>query len=389
MKTDLNRLMQERGLDGLWVSGAAQHNPAMVYFTGIHLLTNADLLLRRGEAPVLFFYPMERDAAAATGLKTISYQRYPMFELLREAGGNQTKALALRAARMFADVGLTSGRVALYGQVEIGPILGTLAALREYLPGLEFVGEGEDSLLKQVRATKEEAELERIRAVGRSTLQVVDELLNYLSTRPVRSGILISEDGDLLRIGAVKRKIDLWLAERGLEAPEGTVFSIGRAAGVPHSSGDVSDPLELGKTIVLDIFPCEKGGGYFYDFTRTWCLGYATDEVQEIYEQVHQVYLEMCAQAQPGTPGKTLQDRACELFEGMGHATDRAVPGTENGYVHGLGHGVGLNIHEIPWITGTASERDIIEAGLSNHHRAWPVLPGARDWGTAGRYPRG
>jgi len=43
--------------------------------------------------------------------------------------------------------------------------------------------------------------------------------------------------------------------------------------------------MTLGKTIVFDIFPAEQGGGYFYDFTRTWSLGYATSEAQALYER--------------------------------------------------------------------------------------------------------
>ena len=87
-----------------------------------------------------------------------------------------------------------------------------------------------------------------------------------------------------------KRRINLWLAERGADNPEGTIFAIGRDAGVPHSTGTASDPLRLGQTIVYDIFPCEAGGGYYYDFTRTWCLGYAPDAVQALYQDVLDVY---------------------------------------------------------------------------------------------------
>ena len=92
--------------------------------------------------------------------------------------------------------------------------------------------------------------------------------------------MLIGRDGEPVTIGQVKGLINLWLAERGAENPEGTIFAIGRDAAVPHSSGNPSDILRLGQTIVFDIYPCEAGGGYFYDFTRTWCLGYAPDDVQ-------------------------------------------------------------------------------------------------------------
>ena len=90
---------------------------------------------------------------------------------------------------------------------------------------------------------------------------------------------MVKPNGDPLTIRDVKQRINLWLSERGAENPEDTIFAIGRDAGVPHSSGNPMTSLRLGQTIVFDIYPCEAGGGYFYDFTRTWCLGYAPDEV--------------------------------------------------------------------------------------------------------------
>ncbi|HEX9012444.1 MAG TPA: M24 family metallopeptidase [Anaerolineaceae bacterium] len=363
MKTDLDQIMAARGLDGLLITGPGQYNPAMVYFTGPAMLTHADLVVRRGEAPLLYCHPMERDAAARTGLRTSSYLRFPLAELIKEAGGDRARAQGLRYARMLAEAGLSSGRVAVYGKVEIGPAWGALTSLREALPGIELVGEAEDAVLMQARATKSPDEVEHIRAVGQATLAVVAELQDYLTTRPVKEGCLTTRTGNPLTIGQVKGRIERWCIERGLENPEGTIFSIGRDAAVPHNPGNPAAPLRLGQTIVLDIYPREKGGGYFYDFTRTWCLGFAPEEAQSLYDHVLGVYRQMRGEYTAGKPGALLQQRACELFEGLGHPTLRTDPETETGYVHGLGHGVGLDIHEKPWVTGTADDTDVLRPG--------------------------
>jgi Xaa-Pro aminopeptidase len=123
-------------------------------------------------------------------------------------------------------------------------------------------------------ATKDEAEIEHMRKIGQVTIDVVGKVADLLTSHKAKNGILIKSDGEPLRIGDVKRKINLWLAEQGAENPEGTIFAIGRDAGIPHSSGNPQDLLRLGQTIVFDIFPCESGGGYFYDFTRTRCRPY-------------------------------------------------------------------------------------------------------------------
>jgi Xaa-Pro aminopeptidase len=205
--------------------------------------------------------------------------------------------------------------------------------------------------------------VERIRNLGRITIEVVGKVADFLTAHRVEGDTLVKVDGRPLTIGDVKSRINLWLVERGAENPDGTIFAIGRDAGVPHSSGNPGDLLRLGQTIVFDIFPCEPGGGYYYDFTRTWCLGFAPDEAQKLYEDVLSVYRQVMNELRPGTKCRDYQLRTCELFEAMGHPTLKSNPQTEVGYVHGLGHGVGLNIHERPWFSMRATEEDILAPG--------------------------
>jgi Xaa-Pro aminopeptidase len=179
----------------------------------------------------------------------------------------------------------------------------------------------------------------------------------------VKQGSLVKTNGDPLTIGDVKARINLWLSEAGAENPEGTIFAIGRDAGVPHSSGNPDDPLALGQTIVFDIYPCEAGGGYFYDFTRTWCLGYAPDDVMELYETVLSAYNKITPQLEVGKPFNHYQEMVCELFSAQGHPTIQENPQTQQGYVHSLGHGIGLNIHERPWSGINSDDKDCLVPG--------------------------
>jgi Xaa-Pro aminopeptidase len=363
MKTDLDSLMQSRNLDALLVTGPAQHNPPMVYLTGGGHLTQADLIKKRGADPLLFYSPMERDEAAKTGLPGKNLADYRMVELLKQTGGDLLKANVLRYQQMFADTGLTEGRVAIYGKIDAGTAYALFTALQLAMPGLVFIGEVDDSTLLQAMATKDAGEVERIRRMGQLTTAVVGQVADFLTTHRVKDEVLVKSDGQPLTIGEVKNRINLWLVERDAENPEGAIFAIGRDAGVPHSSGTPADWLRLGQTIVFDIFPCEAGGGYFYDLTRTWCLGYATDEAQQLYEQVLSVYNQMMSELRPGALCRDYQIRTCELFEAQGHPTLKSNPQTEVGYVHSLGHGVGLNIHERPWFSMRATDDDVLAPG--------------------------
>ena len=351
MKSDLNQRLIENQADAMWVTGPAQHNPAMVYLTGGGHMTQADVILRTGKDPVLCHAPMERDEAAKTGLQTINYSKFPLKARLETAKGDRLTAQALLYKYIFEELDLTRGKVILYGRTDSGKMLSTVNKLQELLPGLSFHGDLDDAILLQAMATKEPAEIERIRKMGHVVTEVVSRVEDFLTSHLVVYEILMKDDGIPLMVADVKARINLWLAELGAENPEDTIFAIGRDAGVPHSGGNPTDPIALGQTIVFDIFPCEKGGGYFYDFTRTWCLGYAPDEAQALYDQVKSVYDQVVSELQTGVNAAHFQGRTCELFEAMGHTTVRQDSAVESGYVHSLGHGLGLHVHEKPWFS--------------------------------------
>jgi len=364
MKQDLDALMQQYNVDVLWVTGPSAGNPAMVYFTGEGFLTAAELIKRRGQPPVLLHRPMERDEAARSGLALLNADRYPYRELIQEAGGDLLRYQVLRFQKFLADLDIHSGRVALYGRIDAGQALSVFNALRQAVPGLEFVPEGINTLLSQAMLTKDPAEVERIRRMGKITTTVVSKTADFLTAQHTRDGLLVDRRGEPVTIGQVKQRINLWLAELGAENPKGTVFASGYDSAVPHNTGTDPAPLRLGETIVFDIFPCEGGGGYFYDFTRTWCLGYAPDEALALYEDVRSVFRKLLSELKVQAPCKPYQQRTCELFEQLGHPTVRSSPKTEDGYVHAISHGLGLQVHEAPWFGENATEADVLAPGV-------------------------
>ncbi|MEE9216636.1 MAG: M24 family metallopeptidase, partial [Anaerolineales bacterium] len=280
MKSDIDQLMREAGLEALLITGPAAHNPNKAYFTGLVHVTSGYLLKKVGEPPILFHRSMERDEAARTGMETRSLEDYRPTDLIEKSKGDHVQAEVLLLNELLDDYEV-SGDVALYGKVELGAGFGVFDRLVEILDAIKLIGEPENrSVLAQARATKDEQEVERIRQMGKITTAVVGDVADFLTSHQVKDGVLVNREGEVLTIGDVKRQINMWLAMRGAEDLEGTIFSIGQDAGVPHSAGQADQPIELGKTIIFDLFPSEAGGGYFYDFTRTWCLGWAPDEVE-------------------------------------------------------------------------------------------------------------
>ena len=366
MKSEIDALMQARDMDAILVFGNAEHNPPMYYLTGGGHVSHATLIKKRGSDATLFFGDMERDEAAKSGLKLIPYSTYDFEEIFKKANRNSLLAGAMRLELMLKDVGVESGRVGVYGTYDIGPIFGLLTQLQKLMPNLEFVGEPrEDSIFMRAMETKDESDVARIRKMGKVTTSVVGRVADFLTSCEVRDDeVLLNEDGSALTVGDVHSRIRLWVAEYGAELPSGFIFAIGRDAGVPHSAGNPTDLMRLGQTIVFDIYPAEAGGGYYYDFTRTWSLGYATPEAQELFDQVKEIYDQLNENFDLNVPFKNYQKMTCEYFEGKGHKTPMNTKSPVEGYVHSLGHGVGINIHERPFSGINTSDEERLAPGV-------------------------
>jgi Xaa-Pro aminopeptidase len=363
MKNEIDDLMTAGEIDALLIAGPTSHNPAMVYFTGIKPISSTFLIKKVGQAPVLFYLPMERDEAASTGLQTKNIFDYDIYKLLEETGGDQMRMLALQLQRMLQDFDI-SGRVALYGETEIGSLFASLRLLEQIQPDVEIVGEDTSrSVLGRARTTKDEDEISRIRKMGQVTTNVVSDVAGFLTSHNVKNDLLVDRSGNVLTVGAVKRRINTWLSMRGADNPHGCIFAIGRDAGVPHSSGSDDDPVAVGKSIIFDIYPTEAGGGYYFDFTRTWCLGHAPDDVQAAYEDVLDVYDSVREAMEADAPFRDYQIMACEMFAERGHATIMSDRNTKEGYVHSLGHGLGLDVHEAPNSVHLESNQDRLRPG--------------------------
>ncbi|HLF73354.1 MAG TPA: M24 family metallopeptidase [Anaerolineales bacterium] len=366
MKSDLDALMKDRNIDAILVLGDAEHNPPMYYFVGGGHVSGAILLKKFNEAPVLFHYDMERDEAAKSGLTRRSFSEFSWKELMQQTNNDSLMAGALRLQKILEQYNLTRARIAMYGKIEFSEALGVIKNLMKLLPEVEVIGEaGMDSTLLKAMETKDDVEVARIRQMGAVTTTVVKMLEDFLTSCDVREDeVLLRADGRPLTIGDVKARISLWLAERGAVDVEGVIFAIGRDAGVPHSLGSPEDLVALGKTIVFDIFPAEKGGGYFYDFTRTWSLGYAPPEAQAYYDQVLEIYNQVIENLDLNASFKDYHRMTCEYFESKGHKSPLNTDGPLDGYVHSLGHGIGLNIHEQPSSGFQTSGDNILKPGV-------------------------
>ncbi|HSN73663.1 MAG TPA: M24 family metallopeptidase, partial [Anaerolineae bacterium] len=271
--------------------------------------------------------------------------------------------------RILADYGVR-GRVGFYGHGEIGQAHALLSRLEQALPDVEVVVEFEKDLISTARITKDEGEIRAMRDVAERANAVVVALVDLLTSRPVSNGkgreakaYLLAPDGQPLTVRHVKQFIHEQCVQQGLEQPGGNIFSLGADAGVPHNQGNPDDLLELGKAIIFDFFPRPVGGGYFHDMTRTWCLGHAPKEVERAYQDTMSVFNLVMETLEVGKRTSAYQSITCKYYESLNYPTILTAPGTQVGYVHGLAHGLGLEIHEAPSFYAYETNTAVVERG--------------------------
>ena len=361
MKSDLDRLMAERDLQALVIVGEETYSAFRDYLTNGAQVTGGLVIKKRGSDPVMLVNPMEVEEAAASGLTVLTYNDLNWAELLEKAEGDRSKAHIGLWERALQNQAVPPGKVGIYGTGDVNVYIELVKDLNQ-LDSYEFVGERGKTIFDEVSITKDADELVRIKQVAAGTNATLQATWDFIAGHRAEGDVVVKEDGTPLTIGDVKRFIRRTLMDHDLE-DTGMIFAQGRDAGFPHSRGQSDMPLKLGQSIVFDLFPREIGGGYHHDVTRTWCIGYAPEDVQQTYDVVMQSFeIAMNAYAEPGQPAYTLQEAVLDYFESLDHPTTRSTPGTMAGYVHSLGHGVGLQIHERPSMSHLV-RGDIFEIG--------------------------
>ncbi len=356
MRSDIDRLMAARQLDAFVIAGDHDFNPPRHYLTNGAHVTGGLVVKKRDEAPFMLVNAMEVEEAAKSGLQVYTYQDLGWVELVQKFEGDRYRAAIGLWANALARAGVEAGRVGIYGTGDLSAILATTQQLVADYPQYEFVGEQGLTLFDEAAITKDAAEIDRMRDVARRTSDVVRATWDYISGhKQADNGQVINEDGQPLTIGAVKRFIRLALIERELE-DTGMIFAQGRDGGFPHSRGEDDDILKVGQAIVFDLFPRELGGGYHHDMTRTWCIGHAPDAVKQAYDLVMEAFDRAVESFGVGKPTRLMDEAVNDVFEAHGHPTLRIDPATTIGYMHSLGHGVGLKIHEMPRISFMAQD---------------------------------
>ena len=273
------------------------------YYTGMPSTDGALLVTPTDAVLLVDFRYIERARQVAAGCEVVLRDRlFPQLRALLEARGART--LAVETERM---------------------TVAEFSRLRAGLPGIMLRESGElDREITRQRAVKTPGEIESVRAAQRITDRSFTELLNFL-----RPGITERQAAcELVRL----------MREFGSEGEAfDTIAVAGPNSSMPH--GVPTDrPLAAGDFFTLDFGA--KKDGYCSDMTRTVAIGYATDEMRQVYDTVLRAQRAALAVIRPGV--------SCREIDGTARQIIEEEAGYRGCFGHSLGHSLGLEIHESP-----------------------------------------
>jgi len=181
--------------------------------------------------------------------------------------------------------------------------------------------------------------------VGRAMLRAADP-----------GGPVLVLDGEPLTCERIKVEIERVFSQHGV-AGEEFIVSHGSQTAVAHELG--SGAIEPGEPVVFDLFPRDRETGIYSDMTRTYVVGEAPEEIRRYHELCLEALSLSAAAVKPGVNGRDLMRLVCDFFAGHGFPTPLTKrPGEvlDSGFFHGLGHGVGLDVHEKPALSRSGDD---------------------------------
>lgn len=318
-------LMGEFGLDAILMTTGA----SLYYFTGAHWGQSERLfayVLPRAAAPFIVCPAFERDHLAEI------LPRFPEAEttLTYQWQENEDPFTILR--RGFQEVNITTGTVGLDDQVSFG----FANAIAHACPALKLTSGR--SVIMGCRSVKSPAEIALLRLANQITLDVYRAV--YQSCKP----------GDTNH--RVEELISAGYARSGVHG-EGSC-NVGVASASPHGS---ALPQTIHEHEIVTVDDGCTVEGYTSDMTRTWVYGTATAEQQKVFATVHAAQSAALAAARPGVEMQAVDAAARHVITEAGYGPNY------DAFLHRLGHGIGLDMHEWPYLVG--GNKALLKAGMT------------------------
>jgi Xaa-Pro aminopeptidase len=274
---------------------------------------------------------------AGLGIEVMPYEAFGLDELAA-SGTPPTEAALQMYARACSELGIISASVPPTFPLE----------LADRLRGNGVEVTPDRALFEERRRRKNATEIAGLRRAQRACEAALDAARDML--RRASSNGTLMLDGEPLTSERLKAEVERVFAEHGAYADE-FIVAHGAQATIGHEGGH--GPILPGEAIVFDLFPRDRETGVYTDMTRTYVVGEVPEELREYHRLCKEALERVVVAVKPGVNGRTLFEIPCELFAEHGYPTQLTKrPGEvlDSGFFHSLGHGVGLEVHERPYL---------------------------------------
>jgi len=339
MLDDLDPLMEKYGIDALLASGSAFENPNLLWLTGFRSADEITYLKNRGEEPIV--------ASSFLALERVRKESF----ITRTHDVTDVVVKILQENKVVAD-----NEDQIYGSFLKAQFSGKILGVPDDFPAsdlvmlqeMEYTVKVVRDLVRQARARKSTKEIRTIKKVGDATTSAITQVVDMVKNSTIGANKVLVHKGKPLTVGIIKLALEHFLLDQGAESSEDAIVAVGSKAFDWHYLGVSGDRLKAGVPIIMDVFPRLKLERYIADVTRTVVRGPVPKRVQEMFDAVAAA---AAASADALTDGTLIDDvnLACvNTLKQHGFDSRRLNPAAKDGMTHGLGHGIGLEVHELP-----------------------------------------
>ena len=327
-----NAVASATAVSALLLVADSERNADMLYATGL-FVPDPFIYLKNNRTVHLVLSELEMDRAA----KHLPDATIHSFSKLREQAaqfGISNPNIGHVAGRLLNELGISQVRVPANFPFGIAEII------RKTWPDISI---SPDCTFPE-RAVKSPAEVHKIQEILRLTQEGLRAGISLIRNAEIKKDGRLWHQGRPLTSEKVRAAIHTTIGSLG-GLPGNTIVAGGNQACDPHERG--SGPLKAHSPIIIDVFPRSESTGYFGDLTRTVVKGRASESVRRIYQSILQAQQIALNAIRSGAKAQKVHAAVQGAFESSGYKTERRNNHMQ-GFFHGTGHGLGLELHEAP-----------------------------------------
>lgn len=343
MLDDIDGLMAKHEVDALYLQGKSLLKPDLYYMSRF-LAVDESYFVK---------LPNQPGTLAASDMVCERAKKYSPVTQFHSLSPTYSQAIRDRVSRdefvyrVMADI-----------QKNLLPANGTVGVPRDtdalhiyYFHNLGVNIKPVQNLFFEARETKDTSEIKAIEQASRATEATFNHVIDVFQNSEIGANHVLQYQKAPLTVGRLKRIIEHSLVDNDSENSEESIVAAGTKGADFHYLGMREDVLRAHEPIIVDIFPRRIEERYHADITRTIVRGSVSKEVRKLFEAVESALDAVTDAIQANGTTDQLVNAMADSFERDGHPSANRTPEIKEGMLHSLGHGIGLNVHEKPWLS--------------------------------------